>query len=203
MKNTPNRSNRPVVFLDRDGTLNVEAGYIHELERLVLIEGAAAAVKSLNDAGVAAVLVTNQTGAARGYYPEQHILDLNARLVKLLEAEGAHLDAVYYCPHFEGGSVAEYSYACQCRKPEIGMVEQAFAEHSDFDRERSYVIGDKSTDVELARNCGAKGVLVKTGYGEAVIKGEYQWKVEPDFQAETIVDAVDWILVQLNLQVRS
>jgi D-glycero-D-manno-heptose 1,7-bisphosphate phosphatase len=203
MKNTPNRSNRPVVFLDRDGTLNVEAGYIHELERLVLIEGAAKAVKRLNDAGVAAVLVTNQTGAARGYYPEQHILDLNARLVTLLEAQGAFLDAVYYCPHFAGGSVAQYSYACQCRKPEIGMVEQAFCQHPEFDRSRSFVIGDKSTDVELARNCGARGILVKTGYGEAVISGDYQWKVEPDFQAENIVDAVDWILVQLKLRVKS
>src|ERR1700730_7374795 len=97
---------RPVVFLDRDGTLNVEAGYIRQLDNLVLIEGAALAVKRLNDAGVAAILVTNQTGAARGYYPEQHILDLNARLVTLLEAQRAFLDAVYYCPHFEGGSVA-------------------------------------------------------------------------------------------------
>jgi D-glycero-D-manno-heptose 1,7-bisphosphate phosphatase len=193
----PNKR-RPVVFLDRDGTLNVEAGYIHELERLVLIEGAAEAVKRLNDAGVAAVLVTNQTGAARGYYSEQHILDLNARLVQLLSSEGAHLDAIYYCPHLKDGSVGDYSYECNCRKPEIGMVEQAYKEHVDLDRSRSFVIGDKSTDVELAKNCGAKGILVTTGYGEAVLKGEYQWPVEPDFQASSIVQAVDWILAQLE-----
>ncbi len=118
-----------------------------------------------------------------GYYPEQHILDLNSRLVMLLKAEGAFLDALYYCPHLEGGSVPQYSFACQCRKPETGMVEQAFSQHPDLDRNLAYVIGDKSTDVELARNCGAKGILVKTGYGEAVLKGEYQWTVEPDFQA--------------------
>jgi D-glycero-D-manno-heptose 1,7-bisphosphate phosphatase len=190
---------RPVVFLDRDGTLNVEAGYIQQLENLVLIEGAADAVRRLNSAGVATVLVTNQTGAARGYYPEQHILDLNARLVHLLAAGDAHLDAVYYCPHLAEATVAEYSQECKCRKPEIGLVEMAFAEHPDLDRSRSFVVGDKATDVELAKNCGAKGVLVTTGYGEAVQKGEYQWPVKPDFQAASIVEAVDWILAQLKL----
>jgi D-glycero-D-manno-heptose 1,7-bisphosphate phosphatase len=189
---------RPVVFLDRDGTLNVEAGYIRELERLVLIEGAAEALKLLNDANVATVLVTNQTGAARGYYPEQHILDLNSRLGRLLKEGGAYLDAVYYCPHLAEGSVAEYAFACACRKPEIGMVEQAYRENPQFDRSRSFVVGDKSTDVELAKNCGAKGILVTTGYGESVLKGEYQWTVAPDFQASSIVQAVDWILAQIH-----
>lgn len=192
-------STRPVVFLDRDGTLNVEAGYIRELEKLVLIEGAAEAVKRLNRAGIAAVLVTNQTGAARGYYAEQHILDLNARLVRLLAEGGAYLDAVYYCPHLAEGTVKEYSIACKCRKPEVGLVEQALREHPELDRNRSFVVGDKSTDVELAKNCRAKGVLVSTGYGEAVLKGEYQWPVQPDFQAKSIVEAVDWIIGQLAL----
>src|SRR5947209_754446 len=114
---------RPVVFLDRDGTLNEEVGYIKELSNLVLIEGAAEAIRRLNDAGVAAILVTNQSGAARGYYPEQHIKDLNARLVNLLEAQGAHLDAVYYCPHLPEGTVQPYAGECDCRKPSAGMVE--------------------------------------------------------------------------------
>jgi D-glycero-D-manno-heptose 1,7-bisphosphate phosphatase len=189
---------RPVVFLDRDGTLNMEAGYIREVDNLVLIEGAAQAVKRLNGANVAAVLVTNQTGAARGYYPETHIHALNDRLSHLLELEGAYLDAVYYCPHLAEGTVSEYSFACQCRKPEIGLVKRAFAEHSDYDHKRSFVVGDKSTDVELARNCGAKAVLVTTGYGQAVVKGEYQWPVMPDFQCDSIVEAVDWILSQIG-----
>ncbi len=190
---------RPVVFLDRDGTLNEEVGYIRVLEDLNLIEGAAEAVKKLNQAGIAAVLVTNQTGAARGFYPEAHIRELNARLLSLLaEEKQASLDAVYYCPHLPEAQVAAYDSACACRKPETGMVEQAFAEHPDFDRNRAFVIGDKATDVELARNCGAKGVLVTTGYGQAVVKGEYQWPVDPDFQATSIVEAVDWILNQVS-----
>jgi D-glycero-D-manno-heptose 1,7-bisphosphate phosphatase len=151
----------------------------------------------LNQAGVAAVLVTNQSGAARGYYAEKHIVDLNTRLERLLAEGGAHLDAVYYCPHLAEGTVAEYSFACSCRKPEIGLVEKAFGEHPDLDRLRAFVVGDKSTDVELARNCGAKAVLVTTGYGQAVQKGEYQWPVTADHTTSSIVEAVDWILGQI------
>lgn len=192
------QSSKPVVFLDRDGTLNVEAGYIRNLNDLNLIEGAAEAVRKLNSAGVAAVLVTNQSGAARGYYPEDHILALNSRLVSLLKDGGAFLDDVYYCPHLPDGTVEKYTFECECRKPAIGLVERAYKEHPDFDRKRSFVVGDKATDVELASNCGAKGILVETGYGQQVLAGEYQWKVVPDHQANCIVDAVDWILEQIK-----
>src|SRR5581483_168875 len=98
-----NKASHPVVFLDRDGTLNEEIGYIHNVDHLQLIPGAAKAIIRLNQAGVAAVLVTNQSGAARGYYEEEHILNLNKRLVELLNKEGARLDAVYYCPHLPDG----------------------------------------------------------------------------------------------------
>ena len=190
-------SKRAVVFLDRDGTLNVEAGYIRQVENLNLIDGAGEAVKKLNDAGVAAILVTNQTGAARGYYPESHIHKLHERLISLLASHGAHLDDIYYCPHLAEGTVEPYAINCDCRKPEIGMVEQAYAEHSELDRTRSFVVGDKSSDIDLARNCKARGVLVRTGYGEAVLKGEYQWVVRPDYEAASIVDGIDWILTQV------
>jgi D-glycero-D-manno-heptose 1,7-bisphosphate phosphatase len=190
---------RPVVFLDRDGTLNEEIGYIREVNKLTLIKGAAEAVKRLNKQGVAAILVTNQSGAARGYYPEDHIKQLNARLVSLLQQEGAYLDAVYYCPHLPEGTVEPYNRACECRKPGPGMVEQALTENPQLDRSRSYVVGDKATDVELAHNCGAKGVLVTTGYGQEVVAGTYQWPVKPDFTAPDIVAAVDWILRDLRL----
>jgi D-glycero-D-manno-heptose 1,7-bisphosphate phosphatase len=191
---------RPVVFLDRDGTLNEEVGYIHELEKLVLIKGAAAAIKKLNRAGIAAILVTNQSGAARGYYAESHIKDLNARLVRLLEESGARMDAVYYCPHIPEpeGTVAPYATECECRKPAPGLIQQAYAEHPDLDPSRAYVVGDKATDVELAQNSRAKGVLVVTGYGQRVLNGEYQWKVQPDHIADDIVHAIDWILEDLK-----
>ena len=189
---------RPVVFLDRDGTLNEEIGYIRDVARLELIAGAADAVRKLNCAGVAAVLVTNQTGAARGYYPESHIQDLNNRLVTLLSAAGARLDAVYYCPHLKDGSVGELSFECGCRKPAPGLVDRALAEHPDLDASRAYVVGDKATDIELACNCKMKGVLVTTGYGQQVLDGQYQWQVEPDHTASDIVAAIDWILNDLG-----
>jgi len=189
---------KPVVFLDRDGTLNEEVGYIRELEKLVLIDGAAQGVKKLNDAGIACVLVTNQTGAARGYYPEEHIRNLNDRLCRLLGEKGARIDAVYYCPHLPEGTVEPYARECDCRKPLTGMVEKAFSEHPELDRARMFVVGDKSTDVELARNLKATGILVATGYGQKVLEGEYQWPVEPDYVAHSIVDAVDWILKKIS-----
>lgn len=192
------RNKRPVVFLDRDGTLNKEAGYIRQLENLELIEGAADSMRRLNQSGVAAVLITNQSGAARGYYSEEHINDLNNRLVNLLRDQGAYLDGVYYCPHLPDGVVSEYRKVCNCRKPETGLCEQAFTEHSDLDRRRAYVVGDKATDVDLARNLDAKGLLVKTGYGQDVLDGKYQWKVVADAVADDISQAVEWILTDLK-----
>lgn len=193
-------SSIPVVFFDRDGTINVEAGYIKRVEDLNLIDGAGEAIARLNRAGVICVLTTNQTGAARGYYPEAHIQALHERLVALLAGCGAHLDAIYYCPHLspeEGGIIAPYNVACDCRKPMPGMIEQAFAEIPDLDRSRAFVIGDKASDVDLARNSKVRGILVETGYGNAVQGGQYQWKVEPDYQAQSIVEACDWILNRL------
>lgn len=195
-------SSRPVVFLDRDGTINVEAGYIRRLEDLNLIEGAGEAIARLNQAGVVCVLVTNQTGAARGYYPEAHIHALHKRLTGLLAAYGAKLDAIYYCPHIspeEGGTVAPYNIACNCRKPLTGMVDQAVAEIAGLDMEQAFVVGDKSNDVELAKNSNIKGILVETGYGKQVLEGEYQWAVKPDYVAPSIVQAADWILEQIQV----
>jgi len=187
-----------VVFLDRDGTLNEEVGYIRQLDRLVLVAGAAQAVRRLNQSAVAAILVTNQSGAARGYYSEDHIRKLNERLVELLQAGGACLDALYYCPHLPDGQVKDLACHCRCRKPAPGMVEQAFQEHPELDRRRAYVVGDKATDVELARRCAARSVLVRSGYGDKVLAGAYQWPVQPDFVAADIEEAIAWILADLE-----
>lgn len=190
---------RPTVFLDRDGTLNKEIGYIHNLSELVLIDGASAAVRLLNEHRVAAVLVTNQSGAARGYYPEEHIRELNARLVKLLAADGAFLDGLYYCAHLPEGVFEPLARQCQCRKPLTGLVEQAYREHTDLDPSKAYVVGDKASDMDLARNCGAKAVLVRTGFGQAVLEHRYQWAVSPDYTADDIRAAIAWILADLGL----
>jgi D-glycero-D-manno-heptose 1,7-bisphosphate phosphatase len=189
------------VFLDRDGTINVEAGYIRRLEDLNLIEGAGEAIARLNQAGVVCVLTTNQSGAARGYYPEEHIHALHGRLTGLLADYGAKLDAIYYCPHLspgEGGTVAPYNVACKCRKPLSGMVDQAVAEIAGLDMEQAFVVGDKSTDVELAKNSKIRGILVETGYGQQVLDGEYQWPVKADYLARSIVQAADWIIEQVS-----
>lgn len=187
---------KPAVFLDRDGTINVEAGYIHQVEDLHLMPGAGAAIRRLNQAGVPVVLATNQSGPARGYYPESHVHALHARLTALLAAEGAHLDALYYCPHLPDGTVPELSGPCRCRKPEPGMLEDAACDLA-IDLKRSYMVGDKATDVEVGHRAGAKAVLLRSGYGERVLAGEYQHPVTAECVAPTIVEAVDWILADL------
>jgi D-glycero-D-manno-heptose 1,7-bisphosphate phosphatase len=166
---------RQAVFIDRDGTLNVEKGYIRVVDELALLPGAARAIKQLNEAGILAILTTNQTGAARGFYPLQHIHDLHERLAQLLWTEAdAKLDAIFSCPHLAKGTVAEYAIDCTCRKPERGMIDQALLQFPDIDLQRSYVIGDKASDVAFGYNAGAIPLLVTTGYGDRVITGKYQ-----------------------------
>lgn len=194
-----NRS-RPVVFLDRDGTLNVEAGYLHDLNQLQLLPGAAEAVCRLNTKGIAAIVVTNQSGPARGLFPESHVQNLNARLTTLLKEQQALLDCVYYCPHHAQGVVKEYAIACLCRKPQTGLIERAFEQFPELDRSRAYMVGDQSTDIDLAKNAGIKSVLVKTGFGVDVMEGRFQWVVQPDYVASSVVEAVDWVISDLQLQ---
>lgn len=195
------KSKKPVVFFDRDGTLNVEAGYIHDLNNLVLAEGAAESVKKLNDLGVITVLVTNQSGPARGYYAEDHVLALNNRLISLLKDVGAYLDAIYYCPHIDPaqGKIEKYTLDCDCRKPKTGMIDQAIKDHPEIDMSRAYVVGDKATDVDLAYNAGCKGVLLTTGFGQRVLDGTYQeLPNKPHFIAHSITEAVNWIIKDLE-----
>ncbi|WP_303673850.1 D-glycero-alpha-D-manno-heptose-1,7-bisphosphate 7-phosphatase [Vampirovibrio chlorellavorus] len=188
-------------FLDRDGTLNVEKGYIRNVQDLELIPGVAQAIRCLNEAGVLAILTTNQTGAARGFYDLTHIHALNDRLQELLKQEAdAHLDAVYYCPHLEKGIVPEFAVDCQCRKPEPGMIQQALTRFPEIDLSRSYVLGDKASDVAFGKRAGCKSVLLKTGYGQRVLAGKYQSLPEPpEFVFEDMPQAVSSILGELGL----
>lgn len=191
---------RPAVFLDRDGTINEEVGYIHDPLDLNLIPGAAEAIRELNTQGILAILVTNQSGPARGYYPESHLHTLHERLRQLLEEEGAYLDDVYYCPHLPDGTVPEYTQACECRKPGVALVKLATDKHG-IDLSRSYVVGDKATDVELGENAGCRTVLLTSGYGQRVLDGVYQWPVKPDHVAPTLKEAVGWILADMGVRV--
>lgn len=149
---------RPAAFLDRDGVLNVDHGYVHRLDELDLVPGAAEAVRLMNDAGYLVIVVTNQSGVARGRYSENDVRRFNDELAKRLAAEGARIDAFYYCPHHPEGTIARYRLACDCRKPRPGMLVQA-ARDFDIDRGRSFLIGDRHGDSEAAAAFGIRGVL--------------------------------------------
>jgi D-glycero-D-manno-heptose 1,7-bisphosphate phosphatase len=187
---------KPAVFLDRDGVLNVEAGYLYNVEDLHLIPGAAQAVRQLNEQQIFCCLVSNQSGPARGYYPISHVDDLHQRLCQLLQTEaGAQLDAIYYCPYLSpsaGGTNPELTRWSTWRKPNTGMLVAAAWEH-DLDLRQSFVVGDKATDIDLAHNAGAKGILVQTGYGQEVLAGNYQHPTQPDYVAADLAAAVEWI----------
>jgi D-glycero-D-manno-heptose 1,7-bisphosphate phosphatase len=184
------------VFLDRDGTINEEMGYINHLDRFVLIPGAAAAIRSINESDLKAVVVTNQSGAARGYFAKELIDQVHQKMIDMLKEEGAFLDGIYTCTHAPPSKGD--SGGCGCRKPKIGLMKQAALE-LHLDLEKSYVIGDRFKEVEMARNAGAKAILVLTGYG----KGELEFlgpssRVQADFVAKDLAEAVRWILSDLS-----
>lgn len=187
---------RAAVFLDRDGVLNVEAGYLHRVEDLNLIPGAAAAVRQLNELGLFCCLISNQSGPARNYYPQAHVERLHERLCNSLAAEaGAHLDALHYCPDLSpsaGGINPAHTRWSAWRKPNTGMLVAA-AWRYDLDLSCSFTVGDKATDIDLAHNAGTKGILVETGYGSAVLAGDYQYAVRPHYIARDLQEAVCWI----------
>jgi len=185
---------RKAVFLDRDGTLVQERGYLKDPAHVALEQGAAEAVARLNRRGFAVVLVTNQSGVARGTCTEEDVAAVHRRLESLLEAEHARLDGVYYCPHYPEGVVEEYRKACSCRKPAGGMLLRA-AEDLGIQIEGSYMIGDKLTDTEAARREGLTGILVRTGYGESEWKACLQEPepAKPDRVVLDLREAVDFV----------
>jgi D-glycero-D-manno-heptose 1,7-bisphosphate phosphatase len=193
---------RPAVFLDRDGVLNWEKGYLMRVEDLQLMPRSAQAVRLLNDRGIFCCLASNQSGSARGYYDLAHIQALTDRLVHLLEKEaGAHLDAIYYCDKLSptaGGKVKGLTAWSAWRKPNTGMLVAA-AWENDLDLRRSFMVGDKATDIDLAHNAGCKGILVTSGYGAEVLAGTCQHPTQPDFIAPDLYGAVEWILSQWEI----
>ena len=189
---------RAAVFLDRDGTVTQEKGYINHVDRLALYPNSAQAIRMLNELKVPVVLITNQAGVARGYFPFELVDQVHARLEALLKEQGARLDGIYYCPHHKAGKVAPYNVSCTCRKPGTDMVEKAAAD-LDLDLGASFMVGDKITDTKMAKKIGATGIMVKTGYGRGEL--EYysrDWDVQPDYIAEDLLDAVKWILLQMG-----
>ena len=183
---------RPAVFLDRDGTMIEERGYLDRLDLITLFPYTADAIGSLREAGYAIVVVTNQAGVARGYFDEAFVRRAHAHLDALLAPSGAAPDAYYFCPHHPEGIVEAYRQECRCRKPRPGMIEDAVRDLG-LDLARSFVVGDKWLDVELANQAGTRGILVRTGYGETAADAP-----PPAIHAEIVVptlrEAADYIV---------
>ena len=177
----------PAVFLDRDGTLNAEVGYLHRPEDVVLIPGALEAVARLNAAGIPVLVVTNQAGIGKGRYGWEDFHAVMARIEQLLAAGGAHLDGVYAAPHHPRGQGTYAHPDHPDRKPNPGMLLRAAAEHG-LDLGRSWMVGDKELDLQAGRNAGCRVALVRTGYGSGVDGGQ------ADLVAEDLAEAVGRIL---------
>lgn len=148
---------RPAAFLDRDGVLNVDTGYVHLPDKLEWIAGAPQAVRLLNEAGYLVLVITNQSGVARGFYEESAIDAVHAHMQEALAAQGAHVDAFYYCPHHPEGTVKAFAFTCLCRKPGVGMLQQAARDFS-IDLSRSFLIGDREGDMAAAAAFGIRGI---------------------------------------------
>ena len=178
---------RRAVFLDRDGTIGEELGYVNHIDRFQIFPYAAEAIRELNQAKIPVIVVTNQSGIARHIFPESLVHDVHKKMVAEQAAGGARVDAIYFCPH-------KSEDACECRKPNPGLLDRAAREHA-LDLAGSWIVGDRYADLEMGHAVGARGILVMTGYG----RGEYElhratWPRQPDALAENLRDAVRRIL---------
>jgi D-glycero-D-manno-heptose 1,7-bisphosphate phosphatase len=185
---------RPAVFLDRDGTIVEEAGYLERLERLVFFPFAVDAIRALNRGGFAVVVITNQAGIARGIVKEAFVGEAHRHIAARVEAGGARIDAFYYCPHYPTGTVPEFTRVCDCRKPQPGLLRRAAAD-LDLDLARSYAVGDRWHDVGAAEAAGGRGVLVRTGLGRCE-EATPDASVHPAAIVDDLAAAAAWILEQ-------
>lgn len=181
------------IFIDRDGTLNEDIGYVSTPDELILYPFAAEAVRLVNRSGFRAIVITNQSGIARGMYSEETLGEIHERMIEELARTGAQIDAVYYCPHHPEIGDVRYQVRCKCRKPRTGMLDAAAREHN-IDLTRSFVIGDKASDILLAENAGAGAALVMTGYGRETLAHPERWPCRPSVVAENLLQAVKQIL---------
>ena len=185
---------KPAVFIDRDGTINEQMGYINHVSRFKILPRVPQAIRMLNRHGFLVLVVSNQSGVARGYYPMDLVETIHHLMVARIKEKQGVIDGVFFCPHHPAGSVPEFSRECNCRKPKTGLIEQA-CKSFEIDLRRSFVVGDMCTDIELAHRAGLKGVLVKTGYGLGEIEYILSRKAaKPAHIAEDLLDAVRWIM---------
>lgn len=186
--------NNKTVFIDRDGTINQEGGYINHESRFVLIPGTMEALALLQHAGYKIIIITNQAGIANGYMTEELVNKIHRLFIKQCKVYDIKIEAIYYCPHNKHGAVEKYRQDCNCRKPKTGLIDLAM-ERFPVDPHTSYIIGDKLSDLQLGWNTGIDPILVMTGYG----KGEYEycrqrWERQPVFIAGNLLEAARWIV---------
>jgi D-glycero-D-manno-heptose 1,7-bisphosphate phosphatase len=181
------------VFLDRDGTMIQDVGYLDRLDQIAFYPWTVDAIRALNRAGLPVVVITNQSGIARGLFTEAFVDETHRAISEYLERGGARVDGYYYCPHHPRGTVDQYTRRCDCRKPGSALLDRA-ARDLVIDLSRSFMVGDKWLDVGAARGAGARAILVRTGLGAA-----QEERGSADLTADVIVDnlaaAVSWILL--------
>jgi D-glycero-D-manno-heptose 1,7-bisphosphate phosphatase len=180
------------VFLDRDGTVLDEVGYLDRLDRISILPWSLDAIRLLNRAGFSVVIVTNQAGIARGFFGEAFVRETHRLLQGRVSEAGGRIDAFYYCPHLPDATVEAYRCSCDCRKPGPGMIQTAAREHG-LDVTRSFVVGDRWIDVQMAHRAGATGILVETGYGKSEA-ARPPAGCETTLVVANLIEAVSWIL---------
>ncbi len=186
-------SDKPkAAFVDRDGTLIVEKDFLTREKDIEILPQTVEAIKLLRELGYLVVVVSNQSGVARGYLTEQRVFEINEEVFRRLEENDARPDLFFYCPHHPDATVEEYRLDCDCRKPAFGMVKMA-QQIIDIDIPKSVSIGDKLSDVQLCQNLGGRGVLVLTGYGMTERDRIESSGTQPDFVADTVLDAARWL----------
>ncbi|MCX8084215.1 MAG: HAD family hydrolase [Calditerrivibrio sp.] len=189
---------RPAVFIDRDGTINEEAGYINHINSFKIFDFVPQSLRLLNEMGIYAIVITNQGGIARDYFSEELVTSLHTYLKDKMLEKGAFIDAIYYCPHYPKTKHPIYGIDCDCRKPKEGLVKMALADF-DIDQRSMFVIGDKWSDLELGERIGAIKILVKTGYGLGELEKYQNHNIQPDFVEDNLLMAVLRVLRLLSI----
>lgn len=177
--------------------MNEDIGYVSAPDELIIYPWAVEAVRLINQVGLKVLVVTNQSGVARGLYTEEQLRQIHAKLREDMLKGGARLDGVYYCPHHPDFGDSRYRLLCECRKPRPAMLIRAAREHG-VDLSRSYVIGDKAADIQLAGNVGARGILVLTGYGRETFEHPDLWPCDPYRVAEDVLAAARIVVENAN-----